>query len=112
MSTKSISESTLAELMEKKEKHKFCIKLIDAEIAKREGKTIKIKKVSPESSTQVKKVSPKKGSTKTATRDDMKAVLKRKGIDFKESANKAELQEIVRKNNLVRIVENYHKERV
>lgn len=105
--SKSISESTLAELLVRREKHLFCLKLIDMEIAKKKGKTIIIKKTVSNESVSDKKVSP----VKTATRDDMKAVLKKNGIEFKESAKKAELQELVRKHNLVRIVDNYHKEK-
>jgi len=127
--SKSISESSTNELLERIEKHKFCIRLIDAELSKRNDNSVSIKKgikiktntssndainkVLPKKASSSKKVSPKKASSKKdiATRDDMKVILKRKGIEFKESANKMELQELVRKNNLVRVVENYHKER-
>ena len=113
MSNKSISESTLSELIERKKKHQFFINLIDAEIAKRKGnvqsnKTIAIKKSITVKPQITKKTSPKKAST---TRDDMKTILKRKGIDFKSSDSKADLLEIVRKHNLVRTVDDYHKER-
>lgn len=134
--SKSISESSTNELLERIEKHKFCIRLIDAELSKRNDNSVSIKKgikiktntssndainkVLPKKASSPKKASPKKASSPKkgssskkgiATRDDMKVILKRKGIEFKESANKMELQELVRKNNLVRVVDNYHKER-
>jgi len=124
MSSKSIAESTLEELIERKKKHIFFIHLIDAEISKRKGDTsttknnIFIKKTSPKKGSP-KKTSPKKTVNEkvspkniNCTRDDMKAILKRNNIKFKENSNKIELQEMVRKHNLVRIVENYHKERI
>ncbi len=97
-SSKSLTESTSAELIERKKKHIFFIKLIDEEIAKRKPK-ITIKKAT---NNEAKK-------DLTATRDDIKAVLSSKNITYKANMTKDELTAIVRKNNLVKAVEEFHK---
>ncbi len=104
MSTKSITESTVSELIEREKKHRFFIKLIDTELSKRGTKTEQ--KKSP-----IKK-SPKKKAITYGTRDEMKEVLEKHKIDFKSNMNKTDLLSLVKKNNLVRIVEEHHKNKL
>jgi ATP phosphoribosyltransferase len=114
---KSLSECTISELKERKSKHEFLIKMIDSELEKRKGKTnnvlISIKTKNNDIKKDDKKSPPKKSPTKEttidATRDDMKVILSQKNIKFASNSTKSELYEIIKKNNLIRNVENYHK---
>ena len=118
MSTnKSITESTVAELVERRKKHEFFIKLIDAELAKRKGNSSSvIVSVKPKKVDAVKKEkkSPEKKSPNkdlSATRADMITILSKRSVDFKPSMNKSDLTALIRKNGLVRTVESHHEQR-
>ena len=110
-SNKSISESTLDELLERRKKHQFCLKLINEELAKR-GYNIFTTPNTNTSNTAIKnkKKSPNKSGI-NATRDDMKTVLNRSNVSFKTGAKKEELVELIKKHNLVRGVESYYRQR-
>jgi hypothetical protein len=119
-SNRLLTDYTLQELEEKKKKYKFMVKLIDEEISKKNGKkksskksTKKdIKKTSDEDKPIHKNEKVKIKSTIKPTIKDIKYILTNKNIDFKANMNKEELWDIVKKNNLVRIVEDHHKNKV
>jgi hypothetical protein len=89
MESKKVEEMTLDELMDKRDKLKMAIKRVNSEIEK-------------------KRPTKKKGNDKP-TKDDIKMMLTRHNKQFKTGMTKNELMEIVKKNNLVRVVEEYAK---
>ncbi len=99
---KSITESTIPELIERRKKHKFIVQLIDAELSKRNSSK---EKKSPKSTSGE---SSKKSSI-SYTRDDMKEVLGKRNVEYKSNMSKDELTTLIKKNNLVRIVEDQHR---
>jgi len=97
--SKTLSEMASEELIVRRRYHTEVIKLINAELSKRGAiKTIKI--TTPASKT----VSKTTTSKKEPTRAVIIGVLEKHNIAYKKSASKAELMDIVRKNNLVRTV--------
>jgi len=100
--SKPFTESTTAELEERLKKHKFCIKLIENELESRKKKD----------STPKTKVKTDVGEKISATKDDMKKILTDNKIEYKSSFSKDELYKLIKKNNLVRMTEEYHSKRV
>lgn len=122
-STKSIAESTYAELLERKKKHQFALRLIEQEIDKRKSSKDKVsaatatsaaKKKSEDSKPKEKKEKkekeekPKKAKD-SATKDEIKAVLNSNKVEFKSNMTKEDLMGLARKHSLVRAVEEKHK---
>lgn len=125
---KSLSEKTTAELIETYEKHAFFLKLLAEELKKRGVVLSDIQKQSSANNTsqsttpaekkpvQLKKtivvdIKPedkkKEKAFADATIADMKHILTLNKIEFKTAMKKDELIQLVRKNNLVRKVEQY-----
>ena len=102
--TKPISESSTDELMERKKKHLFIVSLIDAEINKRNPKE---KSDKTGKNTVSHNITIKRTNINNSTKEDIKNVLKKNNIEFNASLKKDELIDLVRKNNLVRKVEEY-----
>ena len=106
---KTLADLTSEELRERRRYHDAVIKLIDAELSKRGTTRININKnvSTTQASSKPNVAKPKSSNKKQFTRGDMMAVLDKKDIKYKKSDTKAELMDIVRKNNLVRTVEEY-----
>ena len=109
MSNKSITESTVSELIERRKKHDFMIKLIDAELLKKGGRSEQKRSPPKEKKSPKEASNDKKKSSMSATRDNMKIILEKHQIEFKSNMTKGELEGLIKKHNLVRIVEEYHK---
>ena len=114
---KTLAELSSEELSERRRYHINVIKLIDSELEKRgsivktEAKTIIKKTGNNVVKTTKKPITEGTKTKKQYTRNDMMAVLDKKDIKYKKIATKAELLEIVRKNNLVRTVEEYSQQK-
>lgn len=96
------SDYSTSELLEKKKKHQFIIKLIDDELRRRKSSSTEVNLTKKKSDSADKK-------SISATKDDIIQVLKNKNISYKSHMKKSELESIIRKHNLVKYVENFHK---
>jgi len=116
--SKSISESTEAELIERKQKHEFVIKLIDSELSSRKSgsKVEKSASFNPlkvsfapnvKDNTNSKTIKRGGSQLNLSTKEDMKHILTENKIEYKTSMKKDELIVLIKKHNLIRAVENY-----
>lgn len=101
METEELARYTLPELLERKKRLQYAIKLVEAEIKKKTP--IEEKKV------EKKLELPKKSAKNGITKYDIKMVLRQHGKTYKTDMKKVELMELARKHNLVRAVEEYSK---
>lgn len=120
--TAKLSELSLIQLQKQKEEYERSLRFINNEITKRQNEDsaeIKLKiplvnkTMSTKSSTTISKkideTKKKTSGSKACTKEDIKVILKKKDISFKANASKDDLMTLVRKHNLVRTVEEYHK---
>ena len=117
-----LSELSLIQLQKQKDEYERSLRFINNEITKRQNEDsaeIKLKiplvnkTMSTKSSTTISKktdeTKKKTSGSKACTKEDIKVILKKKDISFKANASKDDLMTLVRKHNLVRTVEEYHK---
>jgi hypothetical protein len=99
-----LTKLTLTELKTKRQELKKILKEFETEISKREKVNAKYKVKKLISHTAPVSKSSKKPSIKATTKV-MKHILKANKIEFDSKAKKTELEEIIRKNNLVKKTE-------
>lgn len=106
---RKLAELTTEELREKRKYHEVIIKIIDNELTSRNVDAIKKINIVSKMDVSKKQDTTKKTDVKKkqATRTDMMVILDKKDIKYKKNSTKQELQDIVRKNNLVRVVDEY-----
>ncbi len=96
-----VADLSTEDIKSKIEKTKLYLDLLQEELLKRKKSTIKT--VVSKSLIKPKKV---KGEI-VSTIKDMKTILERKNISYKASSTKAELEDLIRKNNLIRFAETH-----
>lgn len=107
--SRSLSDISTEELIERCRFHENTIKIINNELSNRNVVTkkanITVKRIPTIQKNDKKNI--KRDGKKGITRNNMMVILDRKDIKYKKNSTKAELLDIIRKNNLVRIVEEY-----
>lgn len=117
--SKSFAECTKSELLEKRKKYEFGIKLIDEELVSRKKMINNKNTVNKTINNSVKKEkssdsdeSNKNKNKKKATKEDFKKVLNDKNIEYSSKLQKTDLEQLIKRHGLVKKAEEEHVKRL